>query len=216
MARKKQLRDWHQKSPWPVKTSSSLKTSALLANPSSKPLLSFVPLEPLSPTPSPSLSVVDVKKLFAKGFDSNICSAQTTSSKSIEEELFDIFSKELQKEIDKDIIQTLSLGELFALSAKLREMRVMEQSIYVEGFGRVPPKVYNGQMALLNHVPNEKFDYRLSWKKDLGGSIEGWTGRLGRFRAEAPWSHHVDLEANDAFFYFALEDDRINFLLLMR
>lgn len=164
-----------------------------------------------------SQTAIEFTKLFPKGIGGNTSIYADENAKSLfDEELFDIFSKELTKEIDAEIIQTLKLGQLFDLSRKLQELRKMEQTIYVEKYGHVSPKVYNGQMDLLNHVPDERFDYQLSWKKDLGGSIEGWTGKLKRFRAEAPWSHKIDVEANDALFYFALEDDRINFLLLMR
>lgn len=138
---------------------------------------------------------------------------QADAFKSIEEELMAVLSAEITKSIDEEIIKTLSLGELYELSKKLHEAR---DSIYVEGLGKVPPNVYNGPLTIQNHVAFRRFRHALSWKRDLGGNLEQWMERLRRFRPVSSWSHQIDVEKNDAFFYFELEDDRINFLLLMR
>jgi hypothetical protein len=132
---------------------------------------------------------------------------------SIEEEFAAILQAEITKQIDAEIIAQIGLGDLFELGQKMREL---QRSIYIEGYGQVPPKVYNGPLSLKNHVPEQEFPHVLSWRRHLGAALENWQANLRRFTPIAHWSHFMDLNKNDVFFYFEHEDDRINFLLLMR
>lgn len=129
---------------------------------------------------------------------------------SLDDEIAKILSEEITKQIDAEIGATLLLTDLIALNKILRNLGRL---ITVSAIAELP---YNGALNLPEHQIGRQFDHRLSWRKQLGANTNLWKKRIKQFQPSTPWSHSIDYKDNDAVFYFASDEDQVQFLMLMR
>jgi hypothetical protein len=121
---------------------------------------------------------------------------RTSPNFDFQAELIKTMASEIQEEIDAELLSAI----MGTPSAR-----------YVRNLISKELRMLNNYSPTIKSMP-----HRLSWRKQLGGQIDGWEAKLRRFYPVGTWSHSLTRGSNDATFHFEEEDDKFNFLMLMR